>query len=125
MKFLVTGVNGQLGYDVKEELLKRGYTDICSPTRDELDITNESDVLTYQYTFICGEYSNIITEKEKAALLLHNGDISQGYCPIWIEKNESGLYTVSDRSKVQYTTEVISPEGKVRRANSYILSFKE
>ena len=82
-------------------------------------ITNESDVLTYQYTFICGEYSNIITEKEKAALLLHNGDISQGYYPIWIEKNESGLYTVSDRSKVQYTTEVISPDSYFNDPKDY------
>lgn len=44
MKFLITGVNGQLGYDVKRELESRGYIDICSPSREELDITNEQMV---------------------------------------------------------------------------------
>lgn len=44
MKFLITGVNGQLGYDVRKELENRGYTDIYSPTREELDITNEEMV---------------------------------------------------------------------------------
>lgn len=44
MKFLITGINGQLGYDVNLELLKRGYTDILAPTRDEMDLTNEEDV---------------------------------------------------------------------------------
>ena len=28
MRFLVTGVKGQLGYDIVRELKKRGYTDI-------------------------------------------------------------------------------------------------
>ena len=44
MKFLVTGVNGQLGYDVKKELLARGYEDLLCPSRDELDITKKEDV---------------------------------------------------------------------------------
>lgn len=44
MKFFITGVNGQLGYDVKRELLERGYTDILAPTRVDLDITNEDAV---------------------------------------------------------------------------------
>lgn len=47
MKFLITGVNGQLGYDVKRELVDRGYIDICAPTREELDITNMDDVSRY------------------------------------------------------------------------------
>lgn len=45
MKFFVTGVNGQLGFDVVNELKQRGNNDICSPTRDELDITNEEKTL--------------------------------------------------------------------------------
>ena len=44
MKFLVTGVNGQLGYDVKIELEKRGYNDVLCPNRSELDITDEDSV---------------------------------------------------------------------------------
>ena len=41
MNFLITGINGQLGYDVKRELVKRGYNDILAPTRDEVDLTDE------------------------------------------------------------------------------------
>ena len=41
MKFLVTGVNGQLGYDIKRELVSKGYNDILALTRDELDLTDE------------------------------------------------------------------------------------
>lgn len=44
MKFLITGVNGQLGYDIKKTLLSQNYNDICAPTRNELDITNEEQV---------------------------------------------------------------------------------
>lgn len=40
MKFLVTGVTGQLGYDVRLELLKRGYEEVWTPTSSELDITS-------------------------------------------------------------------------------------
>lgn len=44
MKFLITGVNGQLGYDIKKELLAQNYTNIIAPTRNELDITNKNQV---------------------------------------------------------------------------------
>ena len=44
MRFLITGINGQLGYDINLELLKRGYSSILSPTRDEMDLTKEEDV---------------------------------------------------------------------------------
>lgn len=46
MKILVTGVNGQLGYDVAREGLKRGF-DIVGIGRDNLDITLEKDVHKY------------------------------------------------------------------------------
>ena len=41
MKFLVTGYNGQLGYDIVRELKKRGYTDYLAVDRNEMDITNK------------------------------------------------------------------------------------
>ena len=47
MKFFITGVSGQLGYDVKRELINRGYNDICSPLSSELDITDEIKVKEY------------------------------------------------------------------------------
>ena len=74
MKFFITGVNGQLGYDVKRELLERGYTDILAPTRMELDITDEDAVkkmvLMYRPSVIfhCAAYTAVDKaedEKEK------------------------------------------------------------
>ncbi len=46
MKVLVTGVNGQLGHDVVNELTKRHHTAI-STDRDEMDITNAKQVLDF------------------------------------------------------------------------------
>jgi dTDP-4-dehydrorhamnose reductase len=44
MKSLVTGVKGQLGYDIVRELNKRGYTDILAVDYDAMDITNKEQV---------------------------------------------------------------------------------
>lgn len=44
MKFLVTGVSGQLGHDIVKELINRGYNDYMAPTVKEMDITNEITV---------------------------------------------------------------------------------
>ena len=43
MKILVTGANGQLGYDVVRELQKRGH-DTIGVDIDEMDITDEESV---------------------------------------------------------------------------------
>lgn len=40
MKVFVTGVNGQLGYDVMRELEKRGYNDAVGVDIEEMDITD-------------------------------------------------------------------------------------
>ena len=44
MKFLITGYNGQLGYDIARELKKRGYTDYLALDKDKMDITNKEGV---------------------------------------------------------------------------------
>ena len=46
MKYLITGYKGQLGYDVKRELLKRGVSEenILPLDKDEMDITNREEV---------------------------------------------------------------------------------
>ena len=43
MKFLVTGVKGQLGFDVVQELKRRGYETVGVDI-EEMDITDESSV---------------------------------------------------------------------------------
>ena len=46
MKYLITGYKGQLGYDVKRELLKRGVSEenILALDKEEMDITNREGV---------------------------------------------------------------------------------
>ena len=44
MKYLVTGVKGQLGYDVMRELEKRGYNDEVGVDIEEMDITDSESV---------------------------------------------------------------------------------
>lgn len=44
MKFLVTGVNGQLGHDIVLELKKRGYKDIIGFDKSDMDLTKEEEV---------------------------------------------------------------------------------
>ena len=44
MKFLITGYNGQLGYDIVKELKKRGFNDYLAVDKNEMDITNKEIV---------------------------------------------------------------------------------
>ena len=46
-KILVTGVKGQLGYDVCRELEKRGYTNFLGIDKDDLDLIDEKKVHEY------------------------------------------------------------------------------
>lgn len=82
MKYLITGVNGQLGYDINKELNDRGYKDILAPTRDMLDITDkkmvEKIVLGYKpdIIFHCAAYTAVDKaedEKEKCYDINVNG----------------------------------------------------
>ena len=46
-KYLITGYKGQLGYDIKRELLKQGIKEenILAIDKDEMDITNREEVM--------------------------------------------------------------------------------
>ncbi|NLZ84061.1 MAG: dTDP-4-dehydrorhamnose reductase, partial [Clostridiales bacterium] len=46
LKFMVTGVNGQLGHDVMKQL-KEMDIDVVAPRRDEFDLTNKDQVEKY------------------------------------------------------------------------------
>lgn len=67
MKYLITGVSGQLGYDVKRELLSRGIAeaDIATPRTAEMDITDKQTVEKYVENFRpdviihCAAYTNV------------------------------------------------------------------
>ncbi len=47
MKIIVTGVKGQLGYDVVRELKSRNYNDVLGIDIENLDITNKSAVESF------------------------------------------------------------------------------
>jgi dTDP-4-dehydrorhamnose reductase len=47
MKIVVTGVKGQLGNDVVKELNSRGYQDIIGIDIEDLDITNQEQVVQF------------------------------------------------------------------------------
>lgn len=51
MKVLVTGIKGQLGFDVCNELTRRGIEN-QGIDRDECDITNKQAVLDYIYNYV-------------------------------------------------------------------------
>ena len=51
MRYLVTGVKGQLGYDIVKELQRRNETDILALDVSEMDITNREQVFD-----VVGEY---------------------------------------------------------------------
>lgn len=67
MKYLITGAGGQLGFDVKRELLARGVAsdDIAAPSSKELDITDTEAVENYvenfqpDVIFHCAAYTNV------------------------------------------------------------------
>jgi dTDP-4-dehydrorhamnose reductase/dTDP-4-dehydrorhamnose 3,5-epimerase len=46
LKFMVTGVNGQLGHDVMMQLKEMDF-DVIAPRRDEFDLTDKSQVKKY------------------------------------------------------------------------------
>ena len=46
LKFMVTGVNGQLGHDVTMQLKEMDF-DVIAPKRDEFDLTNKEQVKKY------------------------------------------------------------------------------
>ena len=56
MRFLVTGINGQLGYDVVKELKRRGFNDILECDRNIMDITNKKQV----YNVIVGGEPDVV-----------------------------------------------------------------
>lgn len=72
MKYLITGYKGQLGYDIKRELLSRGIDDenIIAIDKDEMDITDFKSVENYitnikpDVIFHCAAYTNVDRAEE-------------------------------------------------------------
>ncbi|HHW69192.1 MAG TPA: dTDP-4-dehydrorhamnose reductase [Tenericutes bacterium] len=77
MRYLITGSEGQLGYDIIRELKKRGINDnnIIAPTLEEMDITDidqvENVVLASSpdIIFHCAAWTNVDLAEEKEDLV--------------------------------------------------------
>lgn len=74
MKYLVTGANGQLGYDVIRELKLRGYDDIIALGHSDMDITNSKQVqkmitsIKPDVVFHCAAYTKVDQAEEEKEL---------------------------------------------------------
>jgi len=73
LKFMVTGVNGQLGHDVVIKLKETGL-DIIAPRRDKFDLTNKDLVKKYiieekpDVIIHCAAYTAVDTAEDEKAL---------------------------------------------------------
>ena len=67
MRFFVTGISGQLGHDVINEINRRGYEETGSDLM--LSYTGEKDV---SYATICPYVSLDITQEDKENILYKN-----------------------------------------------------
>ena len=97
MKVLVTGVKGQLGYDVMAELAKRNIEAIGVDI-DEMDITDKISVEKVigeaaRYRLFAQRCEWLVSKKEALNLsfVLHTGDVVN-----WGDADESQLVVASD-----------------------------
>jgi len=80
MKIVVTGVKGQLGYDVVRELISRGYIDVLGIDIEDLDITKEADVINFfmfnqpDVIIHCAAYT-AVDKAEDNSSLCHNVNV--------------------------------------------------
>lgn len=79
MKYLITGVHGQLGHDIVEVLKNQGNHEVFAPTRQQLDISNRDQVMTYvaqvepDVIIHCAAYTKVdLAEKDKENCYLAN-----------------------------------------------------
>lgn len=103
MKYLVTGTNGQLGYDVVLELEKRGYTDIVKTNRDNMDLTNEEavkEIITKETPDVvihCAAYTNVEqAEEEYEQCMLVNANATEWISEGCKELGAKLIYISSD-----------------------------
>lgn len=81
MRIIVTGVNGQLGYDVVRELHSRNYNDVIGIDLEQLDITDEKAVIDFMedkkpdVIIHCAAYTAVDNAEDNEALC-HNVNVN-------------------------------------------------
>ena len=101
MKYLVTGVNGQLGYDVVKTLLASGVekSDICPTTSETMDITNKDVVRR-------------VIEKFKPSVIIHcaawtNVDGAEDEKEMCLKVNYEGTKHLVDAAKKENASIIV------------------
>lgn len=119
MKILVTGVNGQLGYDVVNELEKRGHTAIGVDV-EEMDITNSQQVEDVikenmpEAVIHCAAYTAVDAAEDNKELCDRiNGQGTENIAKICSEINAKMMYISTDYVFSGEGTRPWEPEDKV------------
>ena len=147
MKYLITGYNGQLGYDIKNELLKRGVfkDDILAIDKDEMDITDREQVMeivkSYKpdVIFHCAAWTAVDKAEEMQDLVhavnvegtknLTDASIEVGAKMVYISTDyvfdgtKEGLYTEEDTANprsIYGKTKFLGEEEARRNPNHFI-----
>lgn len=102
MRVVVTGVNGQLGYDVVKELKNQGH-DAIGLTREDLDITDENKVLSTirdiapEAVIHCAAYTAVdLAEEEREKSLSVNAHATSYLAKACAENNAKMICISTD-----------------------------
>lgn len=115
-RFLITGVTGQLGYDIEKELKERGKEDVLALSSKEMDITNREQVMN-----IIRNYKPDVIFHCAAWTAVDKAEANQSICE---DINVNGTKNIIDASmevgaKVVYTSTDYIFDGKKDINNSY------
>lgn len=146
MKFLITGVEGQLGHDINLELSRRGYSDILAPSIKEMDLTDKDAVrekiLEFRpdVVFHCAAYTAVDKAEEERELCydvnvngskyIANYGNEVGAKVIYISTDyvfdgtKDGIYEVDDKvNPVNYYGETkYLGEEAIKKCDNYIIT---
>ncbi|MDM8533941.1 dTDP-4-dehydrorhamnose reductase [Clostridiaceae bacterium HSG29] len=102
LKFMVTGRNGQLGYDVMMRLKEMEF-EVIAPRRDEFDLINKDRVKKYiikekpDVIIHCAAYTAVDNaEEEKALCYLVNGEGTRAVAEVGKDINAKVVYISTD-----------------------------
>ena len=145
-KYMITGVTGQLGYDLVRELHERGEYDIYAPTSKELDITDKEQVMNKikeykpDVIFHCAAWTAVDkaeTEKESCEKVNVEGtknivdaSLEVGAKIVYMSSDyvfdgkKEGLYTEEDTPNPQnvYGVSKYNGEEEVRRNPNHFIT---
>ena len=104
-KIFVAGHNGVVGSAIVRNLKEKGFTNIITQTRDQLDLTDFNAVKSY---FIVDEAQNltphevktIITRAGEGTKIVFTGDINQIDHP-YLDKKSNGVSYLINRMEKQ------------------------